>query len=82
MLDQAVDAKLRVDFAQHMYVVGHDFHSDDFSLIFCCHLSNHLFASLCDRANQHAPVLGVQTTWYLLLYTTFLFDLYSSSAIF
>jgi hypothetical protein len=77
MLNQPMDAKLRVDFYAAMNVVGHDFKS------FCCHFSKHPFAAFCNRTHQHgAPVLGRPYAMVLLEYTTFWFDLYPSSAMY
>jgi hypothetical protein len=82
LLNQPVDAKLRVHFYQAMNVVGHDFQSQDLRPIFCCHFAKQLFAAFCNRTHQHSLYLGVQTQWYLLENTTLWFDLYPSSALY
>jgi len=59
ILDQSVDAELRVHFDEHRPVVGHDFPGDDFSPIFFSGLSHHRFPAFCNRTHQHtAPILG------------------------
>jgi len=62
-----MDTQLRVYFYQHVYVVGHDFQSDDFGTIFsatCLSTCSHRLALGPTRTARR--YLVVHTQWYLL----------------
>jgi hypothetical protein len=59
ILNQPMDAKLRVYFDEHMDVVGHDCQSDDFRPIFVCRLPKYRLTAFCHRANQPATSVCV-----------------------
>ena len=75
-------AELRVHFYPQVHRIRHDLWSDDLGLIFCCYLfeTNDLSQRFAIGPPTATRLYFGQTPWQLLLYTTWWFDLYTSSA--